>query len=60
MFWTCGSFSDLQGSSRESCVLALSFEALLQQKALAGLRHVNLEAQILWQAQHFVSLEVRI
>ena len=32
----------------------------LRQSALAGLRHVNLEAQISWQAQHFVKLEVQI
>ena len=37
----------------------LSLEAFLRRSALAGLRHVNLEVQISWQAQHFVSLKVQ-
>ena len=48
----------------------LHLEALLLRNALAGLRDVNLDVQILWaqglvvhmswQAQHFVDLEVKI
>ena len=37
----------------------LSLEALLQQSASAGLRHVKFEVQTLWQAQHIVNLEVQ-
>ena len=58
-FSTCGSFSEIGGSlARKLCfgILMLSLqEAFLRQNALAGLRYVNLEVQISWQAQHFVT-----
>ena len=38
----------------------LSLEAFLRRNALAGLRHVNLEVHISWQAQRFVNLKVQI
>ena len=41
-------------------ILMLSLEALLLRLALAGLRDVNLDAQISWQAQFYVDLEVPI
>ena len=60
-FWTCGSFSEIGGTLAQKLrfgILMLSLEALLGQNALAGLRHVNLEMRMSWQAQHFVNLKV--
>ena len=62
-FSTCRSFSEIGGRLARSCVLVicmLSLEAFLLRSALSGLPHVNLEVQVSWQAQHFVTLKVLI
>ena len=62
-FWTRGLFSDTGGSLARKLrfgIWVLSLEAFLQRNTLAGLRRVNLEVQISWQAQHFVNLKVQI
>ena len=62
-FWTCGSFAEIGGSLKRKPrfgILVLSLEVLLLRIALAGLRGVNLDAQISWQAQCFVDLAVMI
>ena len=60
VFGRVACFQKSEDVSIESCILAswLSLDMLLLRSALAGLRDVKLDVQILWHAQHFAELEV--